>query len=410
MKKILILLLLVSALFAQEMQMDKNGYRMPILGKGDLTLDAWGRQKIVNDYSLFHGVWTVDVPDVMWIEYYNGVEQVKTNATSLDGALNVSSGGGETYLSSKRHPRYQPNRGHLYSSSVLLPNKEALAQRDFGIFNEQFGVFFRYTQGQLYAVRRTTTTAGVTTEFVDPIVNQPKNFDIEKGNIYDIQMQWRGVGNILFFIGDGVTGRSVLVHTMKLLGTLNGLSIGNPALPIGFLSKNLGEDATIVSGCVDVTSEGGFKENRQRGVLVSGDITLSTAEVPVLLLHVPDNTLNGWSNTRDIAMRRIKGYADENTIIRIYYTRDSSIFTGTIWTNNDSQGTSSSSTNGNISWNGGGSLVNSGRIPAFGSESLDNPDEVYGDFYLTRGDYFLVTFEAKNNTSGGASMEWGAEI
>ena len=383
--------------------------------KSPLGYDAWGRSKAVQDFSLFHGVWTVDVPNVMWIEYQNNIESPKAYATSLDGELNLVSNGvlnEEIALYSKRHPRYQPNRGLLYSSSILLPNKDNVAQRDFGIFNTQFGVFFRLRSGALYVCRRTTATALVTTTIEEAIDTNllPTNFDLEKGNIYDIQMQWRGVGNIKFFVGEPDTGNSVLIHTMDLLGKLNGLSIGNPAMPIGFLCKNLGDDATIKAGCVDITSEGGFKENRQRGVVTSGDIALSTGEETILLLHIPDTTTNGWINTRDVAMRRIKGYADANTIIRIYYTRDNTAFTGTIWTLTDGQGTSEYSTNGDIAWTGGGVLVNQGRIPAYGSESLDNPDEVYGDFYLTHGDYFLVTFQAKNNTSGGASMEWGAEV
>jgi len=377
-----------------------------------LAFDAWSKPKVVIDFSLFHGVWTVDVPDIMWIEHINGVESPKTNATSLDGALNVNSAGGEVYLSSKRHPRYQPNRGLLCSSSVLLPNKTAVAQRDFGIFNPQFGFFFRLKNGVLYACRRTTTSALVTTTVEEEINTAfiPDAYNAEKGNIYDIQMQWRGVGNIKFFIGNPTTGISDLVHTMDLLGKLDGLSTGNPAMPIGFLSKNLGDDAIIQAGCVDITSEGGFKENRQRGVIVSGEIALTTAESPILLVHLPNHTLNGWINTRDVAMRRIKGYANENTLIRVYATRDASKFTGTTFTDIDSQGTSKYATNGDIEYAGGAKLVNEDRIPAFGSVQLDNPDEAYGDLYLTHGDYFLVTLTAKNNSLGGASMEWGAEV
>lgn len=377
-----------------------------------LGYDAWGKAKVVNDFSLFHGLWTVDVPDVMWIEYIDGVESPKTNATSIDGQLSVTSNGGTVSLTSKRHPRYQPNRGLLYSSSVRLPNKNANSERNFGAFNAQFGVFFRLKAGVLYACRRTTTTALVTSiidEEID-VKMLPESFDVEKGNIYDIQMQWRGVGNIKFFVGDPETGLSVLIHTMKLLGTMDGLSIGNPALPIGYEAKNITEDATIFSGCVDITSEGGFKENRQRGVVVSGEVPLATTETPVLLLHIPDTTTSGWINTRDVAMRRIRGYADENTQIRVYYTRNGTVFIGTAWTSTDTQNTAEYSTNGDIVWNGGGRLVNQDRIPAFGTVAMDNPDEVYGDFYLTHGDYFLVTLQAKNNSQGGASMEWGAEV
>ena len=412
MKKLLLSLLLLLSLNAQEMDRDDLGHVMPILGKGDLTVDAWGRQKVVSDYSMFHGLFTFDVPNSMWIEYNGTVEIPKTNAVSIDGQLKVSSNGNDTFLMSKRHPRYQPNRGLLYSSSIILPNKDADATREFGIFNSQFGTFFRLEAGDLLACRRNTTTDLNTTTICEDIDDGliPKRLNLEKGNIYDIQMQWRGVGNIKFFIGDPVTGFSKLVHEMKLLGKLNTLSIGNPALPIGYRAVKIGEDASIFSGCVDITSEGGVKENRQRGVLVSEEVSLTTGELPILLLHLPNKTVNGWMNTRDLAMRRIKAYSDENTLLRVYFTRDASAFTGTTYFSSDEQNTTVYSIDGNITYNGGARLVNQDRVPALGSISIDNPDEVYGDFYLTHGDYFMVTMQAKNNSLGGISFEWGAEI
>ncbi len=49
-----------------------------ILGKNDLGNDAWGRQKVVFDYSLFHGIWTYDVPNRIW------KQKNKTGATWVE--------------------------------------------------------------------------------------------------------------------------------------------------------------------------------------------------------------------------------------------------------------------------------------------------------------------------------------
>ena len=55
-----------------------------------LQLDAWGREKSITDFSLFHGVWTYDVPIARWKEYLSGVEQTSfVNATSIGGMLNI---------------------------------------------------------------------------------------------------------------------------------------------------------------------------------------------------------------------------------------------------------------------------------------------------------------------------------
>ncbi len=364
------------------------------INKDDLGIDARGKNKFSEDYSVIHGLWVVDVSDVIWIEYFNGVEQPKANATSLDGELNLTSNGGTAEVGSRRHPRYQPNRGLLYSTAISLPTKAALAERDFGTFNSQFGLFFRFRSGVLYACIRNTTTALVTTTTEEAIDTSliPSTIDYENGNIYSVR--WCGISNIDFYMADPETDLNVLVHTMDLLGKEPTIRIGNPALPIRFSSKNLGDDAVLKSSGVDISIEGGQKEIRQRGVLVSEELTLTTLEIPALLLHIPDSTTNGWLNTRDLAMRRIRGYSDANTLIRVYYSRDSTAFTGTTFTLTDTQGTQEYAIDTNIVWNSTGRQVNEDRIPAAGSITLDNPDEVYGEFFLTHGDYYLVTLQA----------------
>ena len=48
-------------------------------------------------------------------------------------------------------------------------------------------------------------------------------------------------------------------------------------------------------------------------------------------------------------------------------------------------------------------LENSKR--ANGNIEVVNPDDQLGDFYLTHGDYILVTMTAKDITLGGAAIE-----
>lgn len=376
-----------------------------VTGNSQLGLDAWGRQKSVTDKSLFHGMFTFDVPAAMWIEYDNDVESTSfTHATSVGGMLNISSAAGlKTTLLSKRHPRYQPNRGHLYATSMIVDSAATANNKDFGIFTSQNGVFFRVRSGELYAVRRTTIN-GVTTETEDLIEH---GADLTKGNVYDIQMQWRGVGNIFFFVNQEL--RLVL----PLLGTLDSLSISNPALPIGF---EVSEGDSMRCGCVDISSEGGESENRQRGDVDSGEVALSSTEIPVVALKLPNTiTYNGNStiNTRDIALRRVMAWADAATTIKVYYTRTTSKFTGTTWTDNDTIGTAQYSIDGNIVLDNLTTnlrRIATSRVAANSNVEITNPDPDLGEYFLTSGDYLIVTMQAKANTIGGSAIEWGAEI
>ena len=115
-----------------------------------LGFDAWGRAKTITDRSILHGMFSFNVPVKVWRETLNGIEQAFTNATSVDGALNLTSGGtfdDNTILETYRHPRYQPNRGYLYSKALIMPNPSDSGLRRFGAGTAENGVFFSLEVG-----------------------------------------------------------------------------------------------------------------------------------------------------------------------------------------------------------------------------------------------------------------------
>lgn len=309
-----------------------------VAGKGELTLDAWGRQKSITDKSLLHGMFTNSIiPAAVFKETINGVEQATfVNATSSDGLLVMQAGSApndETVLDSFRSPRYEPNRGHLYSVSILLPDPTANGERDFGMFTEENGAFFRLKAGaNLYACRRTTTTSGGTVTVEELIAPSaiPAGVDLSKGNIYDIQMQWRGVGNICFYMGDPATGASVCVHRMLLLNTLDNLSISNPALPVAYRCQNLGNNVFIRSGCVDISTEGGTDNSHTYGSIPvpvqSGDLAISGFDVPALVVR-NKRTVGGLRNVRDLQALGLYAYADARAFVKVWHTRDDTAIT-----------------------------------------------------------------------------------
>lgn len=287
--------------------------------KNELGYDAWGRLKTVTDRSLFHGMFTYNVPVKVWEEDFNGTIQPATLATSVDGELHLVSGNtvlDDTTLRSFRHPRYQPNRGHLYSSSIFLPVVGAAGTRSFGMFTSESGVFFSLISGALFAVVR-TTIGGITT--VDGHAIDTTGIDLTKGNIYDIQMQWRGVGNYRFFINN------VLVKEIEYLGTRDNLTMFNPANPVAFQCVNNGDEVEIVCGCVDVTSEGGDSNGKEYGSVGisnnAGQVALTGYNVPIIAIR-SKLTVNSLINTRDTLALLSSAYGDQRCVFRVWSTRD----------------------------------------------------------------------------------------
>lgn len=390
--------------------------RLPVsLGYGHLTHDAWGIQKVTQAVSLFHGMFSFDVPPNIWLVEEDGAEVVPasvTSCTSSGGALHIDPTGFTTVeMHSHRHPRYQPNRGHLYSTAVFLPSPNADCVRDFGLIShDENGVFFRLIgNGASYTLNAVRTSGSVETVEEITIPSAFVGFDISKGNIYDIQFQWRGVGNYKFYIGNPATGLSELVHTMNLLGTLDALSIQNPTLPATFKVDNTnGGNGKIICGCVDITSEGGTEDREQYQSATHARSTGTNTEIPILSIFSPE-TINGHVNTRDTRLARVSGSADAKVTCTVYKTRDPAALTGeafaTIgggtYVQKDTTATAIVTANAN--------KILSFKIEANSSAFRESPDPRRIDFFVSHGDYIIITSQG-NNTNVDFAIEWGEEI
>jgi len=313
-----------------------------VLGNNDLILDAWGRQKVIHDYSLFHGLWTFDVPNRVWEEAAINASGVRTplsatgtNVTSEGGMLVVGSGttanqGNCVY--SKRHPRYQPNRGHLYSTAIMCPNPDADGIRRWGCFDGNNGVYFELegtgSAHTLYACRKSNGT--VKTRQAITL----GSIDVSKGHVYDAQWQWRGVGNYKWAIDLS------LVYSDDVLGTLTELSVQDPALPVCFESvTHTTTEIELKSGCVDVTTEGGKLEGRLNGSISTGETLLQADDTgrAMLGVYLPRTLTYGGgtaNNTRDMVISKLTSWTRDEAAVQLWRGRDNvaTNLAGLTWT------------------------------------------------------------------------------
>jgi len=374
-------------------------------GSGDLVTDAWGVAKSSIPQSLFHGLWTFDIPPLMWHIIMDGskvAESVANGASSVNGALTLDTSGANVVtdieIHSRRHPRYQPNRGHLYSTAVILPDTGNDGEVDFGLFNDENGVFFRVkADGLLYAVRRSNS---VDVEYLIDTSNLA-GFDLTLGNVYDIQYQWRGVGNYNFYIN------LTLVYALTLLGTLSALSIENPALPAGYkCTKGATQDVSLLAGCVDITSENGTVGREQYGSAV-GTQSGNNTDHPVVSIYNP-LTINGKINTRDLKLARITASSTARCTVKVWKSSDITALTGAAFVARGDGSFVEVDTAATALVPLNASQVTEFKVPANGSEFVDNPSRETIDFFLTHGDLIIVTYTG--NAEVDAVIEWGEEI
>lgn len=367
------------------------------------TRDAYGIPKASVNFSLYHGMFTFDVPESMWFVYENGVQvpnATATGATSEDGALKVISQGTNTRCESRRHPRYQPNRGHYYGASMILPDLEADGIREWGCSTEENGLFFRMESGTLYAVRR-SLSVDYPTE-----IELPAGADISKGCLYDIQMQWRGVGFIQFYVSHN---KGTTVKHLPLLGTQETLIIANPATSMWFKAEKKTEDVTMYCGCVDLTSEGGNKE-REQYTSETVDVPSLSADSPALAIRQP-LTINGKINTRDARLARIRISADKKSVYGVYLTRDSTAITSSNWDRIPGS-YMEEATNGEITAHDHAKMRKITSIPVAANllAEINNPSPDTIDFFLVHGEYLYIECESGATVAATITVEFGEEV
>jgi len=362
------------------------------LGYGDITADAWGIQKVSLARSVFHGMWTFDIPANMWFMYENGAQvYTSTNIASVNGAGTLTTSETKTalILESREAPRYQPNRGHLFSTALWCPSKLNNGVREWGLKTAENGVYFRLkSNGLLYAVRRSGNTEKAE-QLID--TSNVENFNVEKGNVYDIQYQWRGVGNYKFFIN------LVLVHEFNNLGTLTELSMENPALPVYYAAQRITQDVSMSVGCADICSENGATEVEQYGSVYAEAVN-ATTNTPVICIKNP-LLINGKTNTRTVTLARITVNGSKKATFKAWITRDPTAITGATFvsrgggsiTETDSPDIVTGAVRATSVAIEKMKLVTTINVEATSSRSVDNPYQGRIEFSLVRGDYLVIT-------------------
>ena len=379
------------------------------LGTG-INTDAWGNQIVSLPHSLFHGMFSFDVPQTKWMMYENGTQTyTSTDITSSGGAGKIltTATNHTLVVESRTCPRYQPNRGHRFSTALWCPSKTADGIREWGLGTDENRALFRLKpDGKLYAVLRSNN---IQTYEAEIDTSGIAGFDVEKGNVYDIQFQWRGVGNYYFYIN------LQLVHTVANLGTLTALSIKNPAMPVRFAAQRVTEDVAIYIGCADITTENGSGEQLEYGSAYAANVAVTT-DTPVIVLHQP-MTIAGATNTRDLTLARISFTCSKKAVFKVWMTRTSSDITGATYvaTNYgsyvecDSPDMHATAVRATAATIANMRLITAVPVEASVPREVTNPWPSEIVFPLVRGDYLVITCTAATATAD-VVIEFGEHI
>ena len=404
--------------------------------KLDPTLmDAFGRQKISEPFTLLDSKFLTDSNPEVWDEI---VENTATSVFSpgyMD--LNVIANGDRVVRQTRKYNPYQPGKGlvsYITGTIEVTGNPNVTAR--LGLFDDHNdknpildtegggnGYFFQSVDGALSVVERTYITGSQ----VDTVIPQASwnvdsfdgtgpsgiTLDPTKRQIYVFEMEWLGVGtaSLGFFAERKLHFAHIFYHA-----NINDIFpyITRPTLPVRYELFSTGGVGRMIQICSTVISDGGYNP---LGSVFSGSngatsVTVTTTETPVLGLRLKPGRKRTILSIINVSLQSDTA---NNTLFRIYRFNppNGSVLTGDIWSNVHSR-SAAELFNGNTAAtfvNTGGTLLAEQYVNNQTNSQLVDLSNKFGVIAVSdiegNSDQIIITGEA---FSGGpkvfASIQW----
>jgi len=228
------------------------------------VVDAFGRQRVSNPYTLFDSTMRFDKRPDQWYEITSGSATTNflTNASTLE--LKTTTASGDTVLrrTKQRFP-YQPGKSLVaLQSFVGAPLSPGLIQ-EVGYFDDNNGVMLRASGTTVQFVVRSFTTGSI----VENVVNQSEwnidtfsDLDFSKAQIFSADFEWLGVGRVR--CGFVIDGSIVYCHEFNHANIINRAYMQTAILPLSYRINNStaqASGATFQQICCSLLSEGGYE-------------------------------------------------------------------------------------------------------------------------------------------------------
>ena len=155
-------------------------------------------------------------------------------------------------IETKLPVRYIPGQGALARFTAIFTTGIVGSTQIIGIGATDDGLFFGYN-GATFGVMRRAGGVDTWTPFAEWSNGISGGnaiwlnlIDWTKGNVFQIQFQWLGFGEIRFSVENPQTGEFALVHRIRYTNTATTTSLRNPTLPIMAEVANTTNDSAIV--------------------------------------------------------------------------------------------------------------------------------------------------------------------
>jgi hypothetical protein len=343
----------------------------------------FGQIKSTHPYTLADFVNTYGLDTFEFSSSSIGGGTITTILSQSATRLSVGSASGDAMkLRTNTYYRYQAGKEQTIKQTVYSESGFNANQiRRWGYFSDNDGLFW-YVSGSNFGIATRSTALGNMQETIISQsawnVNrldgtQPNSYaiDLTKSNIYEMTIDWLGVGKVCWFVN------GTLVHEQVNYNIIPGPYMRTAMLPISFEIENTGASSpgNLVYICSSIESQGGgpppffsFTVRNETNISVG-----TAAEVPLLAIR-PGVFFKGGNNRIGSYPRKVS-ISTEGARIAYRVILNPTI-TGGTWIS-ASQDRSSIEYNNTITSFTGGETVFAGFLP--NSEDADVID--IGDFF-----------------------------
>lgn len=250
------------------LQINRNGRLMTTIAAADTPLfDAFGRMRVADPEFLFDANFQYDLAPLLFDQFTSGSGATITYDTQDRAAIMAfaaTPAGGESYMQTFEHFRYQAGRSQLIFATGSWVESAANVIKFLGYSNGTDGIEYRLNGStpQFAILSSTTTPTEVVNQVnwnIDPMDGTGPSgltLDITQGFILAIDFQWLSLGRVR--LGFDIDGIVIPCHEFNHANLTNApyMATGNLPVRAGMTCSDTATTSMIFI-CASVASEGG---------------------------------------------------------------------------------------------------------------------------------------------------------
>jgi hypothetical protein len=278
-------------------------------GNISASIDAFGRMRVSNPFTLFDGSLRYGDNAAKWNQKDIGSATSVFLPNESSMLMSVTGNGDSAIRQSKQVFSYQPGKSLLTMVTFVMNTPTVGITQRAGYFGDQNGVYFetdgtdinivirKYTAGSVDSTSEKISRANWNGDRLNGQGGQHNlsgvTLDITKAQIFWSDIEWLGVGSVR--CGFVINGQFVVCHIFHHANILDRVYMTTASLPVRYELASTGPAATMRVICSTVISEGGYanrSQSRAIGTALTGKNLSDTVYRPLVCIRMKSSNLD----------------------------------------------------------------------------------------------------------------------